>query len=264
LSGYGRQIVFTASIGVVIAVALGVGVYYLQPQLSSASPTAPATGTFQGVVICSGNDECARTTNATFGLELQLSINSTEFTPGQAMAIAIGEYNTLSRVNNVTTANISPIQNLSINGCTPEPFGIAIFKGHYSIANISKGSSLPLFPFTSCPPPSTNYGMFPPQYYLFQPKSFYATIVSQPQVTVTNDATTTISETYSQQAVADNIVLRGYCCSQTQVSTNSASDNSTQSNSGYTQVPVPFTTGNYTLAGGDEWGQFVLLYFEVS
>ncbi len=259
MSGYGRQAIFTVSIAVVIAVAIGAGVYYLQPQLTGSSTTSVATTTCSSY---SGIGECGQATNQKTGLQLQLSINSTEFASGSPMLIIIGEYNTLSTINNVTIANNYPIPNLELPNIL-DPFGIAIFKGNYAMSNVSKGSAItPLFqmylPGMCCP------AIALPQNYIFQPESYYATYPPQSSVTstetfVTTSVTNTITyiftttftgTTYSLRPITDSVSLSGSISNFT-------------SSSPFAFSVENFSAGNYTLVGGDEWGELVFLHFEI-
>ncbi|MGI0080847.1 MAG: hypothetical protein ACRECH_14640, partial [Nitrososphaerales archaeon] len=51
MSGYRRQIILTASIGIIIALGLGLGVYYAQPQLGGSSSTTIQSTTTPGSFV---------------------------------------------------------------------------------------------------------------------------------------------------------------------------------------------------------------------
>jgi hypothetical protein len=236
-------------VAIVLALSIGIGIYYLQPQLGGTRTSTSNTTTSNP-----NYPTTAQTANSTLGLELNLSLNSTVIdtsSSSHAISVIISVYNTLPHVNNLSASHEWPIENLSAGSCNYElPLGIAVFNGYYTTANISSqsASSLFLFPALPCPfEPS-------PASYAFQPNSYYATIVGKPMVTSTSPYTntTTTRETLVQQLMSDNIPLSGYCCTQIPM------------NGGFTSGSVPFAAGNYTLVAGDEWGQIVLLHFVVA
>jgi rhodanese-related sulfurtransferase len=74
------------------------------------------------------------------GLQLQVSVNTTTLTPGEALQINVSEYNTLSTTNNVAAATNWGVNGLTIGACpniNVLPFGVAIFQGKYNAQNIS-------------------------------------------------------------------------------------------------------------------------------
>ena len=245
MAEYRRQIVTTSVVAIVLALSIGIGIYYLQPQLGETGTTRTSTTLYPASL---------KTTNSTLGLALELSLNSTIIDPSSsshAISVNVSVYNVLSHVNNLSAAYQWPIKNLSAGSCNYElPFGIAVFKGYYTMANISSqlASSMPLFPTLPCPLEIS------PANYAFQPNSYYATIVGKPELTSTSPFTntTTTRETLVQQPMSDNIPLSGYCCTQIPI------------NGGFTTGSIPFAVGNYTLVAGDMWGQLVILHFVVS
>lgn len=245
MSGYGRQIVLTSVIAVIIVLGIGLVAYYIGSSPQSSSPM---------VMIL---PQSGQSTNQTAGVKLEVSLNSTaiidnpSLNTSDTILVSISEYNILSQVNNVTAASDWPIQNLSVGGCNfGEPFGIAVLKGYYTSTNISKGPSLPLFPALVCPAPE-----LAGEYYIFQPESYSATIITIPYYSSLSPytSTTAVHETLALQPVTDNVPLDGYCCRHIPVG-----------NGAYAIGSIPFSAGSYTIVGGDGWGNLVIVHFTVT
>ena len=81
------------------------------------------------------------------GLSLSLSLDSKTYQSGQQVGIDIDEKNTLSKTNTITSSTKWPISGLGVGPCgvLNYPFGIAIFKGSYTAANISSGVPLQIY-----------------------------------------------------------------------------------------------------------------------
>ena len=101
--------------------------------------TTPTTAGFNGV-----NSASSKSAN---GLSLSLSLDSTTYQPGQQLTIVIDEINTLSKTNKVYTADKWPLTGLSVSPCGTlnYPFGVSIFQGNYTTANVSSAMPLTLF-----------------------------------------------------------------------------------------------------------------------
>ena len=197
-------------------------------------------------------------TNQILGVRLALSINTStvvlnESTGNEsAILVNISDFNIRSTLNNISATGSWPIRNLSAGTCAfSYPFGIAIFKGNYDLHNISLAkSSIPLFPIIPCP-----FGGAPAAYYVFEPNSSLAGILSEP-VTTSSSNTTTITTQYSYppKAMSESIPITGYCCKQVTLPNCDC----------YTVGYNPFSIGTYTIVGGDEWGNLVTLHFTVT
>jgi hypothetical protein len=169
------------------------------------------------------------------GLALSLSINSTSFVPGQGIAVTIDERNTLAETNNVSAAKDWPLEGLSVGPCGTinYPFGVAVFKGYYTADNISGAVPLKLYDPDAvyhCPlilSEITSYD--------FQPSSNTADIYGSCEP---NPCMTGVR-------MNSEVEVKGYW------------DGSPKAQ--YSDL----TPGVYTVAGGDEWGAVVLLYFSV-
>jgi hypothetical protein len=195
---------------------------------NSTNPTASLTTIdFNGVN--SASSKSAK------GLSLSLSLDSTTYQPGQQVTIVIDEINTLSKTNNVSASNKWPSNNLALdipNESTMFPFGVAFFRGDYTLLNYSTGTPLVIFN------PSELYIGTPvvgPTSYSFHPSSDIVN-VEGPQY----------SANIARQ-ISSTITLRGYW-----------------PNHNYGAQIIQFDPGVYTVVGGDEWGSLVVLHFTVS
>jgi len=158
--------------------------------------------------------------------------------PGAQISITINEKNTLARENNVRVADRWPIQGLSLNPCGTAvyPFGMLVLKGYYDAASLVDITPLKIFDpnqILSCIVPGGFVS------YDFEPWSGMAAI-----------CTTMSAYENTKPAPTDmttSLTLPGFwvggCCNATFSS---------------------FTTGIYTIVGGDEWGALVILHFTIS
>ncbi|MDG7000443.1 MAG: hypothetical protein JRN15_15205 [Nitrososphaerota archaeon] len=231
----------------IIAIASIFGAYlWLGPLSTSTSKVTPPSALSNA------------STNQILGVRLALSINTStvilnESTGNEsAILVNISDFNIRSTLNNISATGSWPIRNLSAGMCAFNyPFGIAIFKGNYDSRNISLAkSSIPLFPIIPCP-----IGSAPAAYYIFEPNSSLAGILSQPFTTSSSNATTiTTQYNYPPKPMSESIPITGYCCKQVTLPNCDC----------YTIGYNPFGIGTYTIVGGDEWGNIVTLHFIVT
>jgi hypothetical protein len=165
------------------------------------------------------------------GLQLDVSLNTTSMKSGQGIQVSVAMANELSNQNQVTSANSWPLVGLTDGGCgtTIYPMGLEILRG----TNLSAASSSYLSWFRpgpySCPEePSTGY-----QSYVFKANSQWALPASA----------TNTSQFYPMNAT---IQASGYW------TWNGVDPN--------TAVHHPFESGVYTVAVGDEWGDFTIQF----
>jgi hypothetical protein len=182
---------------------------------------------------CPSGTTSATSTPDPNGLQLLLSIDADQVNAGATVQVNVSEFNTLGHVNNVTGSSDWKVQ-AALSSCpntNAQPFGIALYKGHYTAENVSQGTQLQVFPSTVCP-------MFMRYVsgYLFQPDSDLATI---------------LPGSGSTQMVATIDLVNG--TSTAIVSSPLASGQST-----------PLAPGSYTVVAADEWGGTVFLYFQVN
>jgi type II secretory pathway pseudopilin PulG len=186
------------------------------------------------------------TTDKSLGLNFNMAINTTLLQSGEAISITLNETNTFPYFNNITAS-----ENWSYSGFEGQlggginllnrPFTVAIVGGYYTASEIEGTNSLPIF---SSPAIIylLNYACLggncipiPPTEYDFYPSSSLMII------------------NYNQswglpplnESASSSMSFSGYY------------DNSSWN------VIHEFTPGVYTVIGGDEWGQLVLLHFVV-
>jgi len=164
------------------------------------------------------------------GLVLNLSINDSSIAQGHSVGVHISETNSLSTMNNVTAA-----QNwgttFTLGRCSANyPFGIALFKGHYTLQNFTQGERVslqgPVQNYLCVRPP------FSTSYYHFLPKTDTAVV----QVGMGNQTVTL--------PMGTSIPITGYWTAEGSF--------------------TPLQHGTYTLVAGDEWGALAMLHFSVN
>jgi|GEM_PF-335337 len=165
----------------------------------------------------------------TNGLRLQLSVSTTNPAPGVALQIKVSEYNTLSTTNNVAAENSWAVSNLALGPCKNtyvQPFGVALFQGHFTKQNISLATALGIFPLVPCP-------LFIRQVtgFLFLPDSINAAVLPGGDISSPTPM--------SAEVTVTGIFAQG-----------------TQSH--------PLDPGDYTIVAGDEWGTLEFLYIDVN
>jgi hypothetical protein len=242
VSEYRRQIVIASVVGVVIVLSIGIGIYYIQPQLGSGT-TSVTTG------YSANFPQSAQTTSSTSGLELMASVNTTSIQHGQAIQVSVEVFNTITKANNVSGASnwylndmnpsllLGPGNLSSMLGFTCfAPANFVIFKGDYGSGNLSSiGSPLVLYGHEMATPSchKSNFDL-----YVFQPYSGEANV----------SLTTPPNYNYTINMQASSAIL-SYC--------NIPPGAEGVCFSG-------FSPGVYTIAAGDEWGQLLLLHFVVT
>jgi hypothetical protein len=165
---------------------------------------------------------------STDGLQLQAAVNATSLTPGENLQISVGEYNTLATVNSVPSGKNWGLNGLSLGACSNtyvQPFGVALYQGHYTAQNISQATSLEIYAPVPCP----NYIRMITGYD-FLPDSIDAAVMPGGDVS-------------SPTPMSANVIVGGT----------------------YTQVTqlTPLVSGDYTIVAGDEWGALEFLYVNV-
>jgi YVTN family beta-propeller protein len=180
----------------------------------------------------------SETPNSTLGLELSLSINSTTIETGQPINISLNLQNTFPRTNNVSAEwnwAFPSLRNFSysILPC-PRWDTFRIFNGYYSQSNVSSATPLYLWPTSEGYPPCPFWNF---SNYLFQPSS-----------NMMNVSNTFPSNYHVSFSTAESHSLSGYYLP------------------GSNKFPpaTPFPVGVYTIAAGDEWGQLMMLHFNVT
>jgi len=183
------------------------------------------------------NNGNSATSKSISGLSLSLSLDSKTYQSGQEVGIDIDEKNTLSRTNTITASAKWPVSGLGVGPCGAlnYPFGIAIFQGNYTAANISSGTLLQIYEpnIYHCPMILTDISS-----YVFQPLSDSAAVFQMSESTAVFTA--------GMNAEFEPAPT-GYWAS---------------NNVGATFTN--FEPGVYTVVAGDEWGDLVVVHFTVT
>ena len=171
------------------------------------------------------------------GLKLSLSISNPVIFKGDAVGITIGESDTQTTPVNMNFSNNWPVEGLSLSQCETmgSPFAVGVTQGYYVEANISSAEMLDIFAPTSFPAGDCAPSIFNASSYIFQPKDSIVSIVyppldSQPQIFNETNAATVSATGYLPNV------------------------------GNWTE----FQMGTYTVVGGDEWGNIVILHFTVT
>ncbi len=234
---------------------------YTQTVTNNFTAIEPVTQTITSSSTIFSTPNQVNYVNATTGLMLQLSLNSTdidEITPNDWTSILafVSEYNTRGVTNNITSENDWRVQDLSVGQCQNGPIGIGIFPGYYDSSNISSaGKALSLFPPIFCP--AFTFPQTLPPFYVFAPQSSEAEVEGgySTQYAHSANVTETYTDvTYNLESLTSSVTLNSYCCREIQGGQNCGC---------YTYGFIPFETGTYTIVGGDEWGGIALMHFSV-
>jgi len=165
---------------------------------------------------------------STGGLLIRLGLNSSRIGSGATVEINVSDYNPSPMEMNLSKGANWALDGLATGGCPSlyYPFGIAVFQGMYTSANVSQAVPLRIFPVVACP----MIVMYITGY-LFQPMSDNAMIL--PNTAVVPMATwISVSGTYNMTGNQLNQL-------------------------------IPFKPGTYTVVAGDEWGNLAFAYFVV-
>ena len=197
--------------------------------LITVNPTIVSTTTTTSNIVSSASSSSAN------GLKLSVSVDATPNVQHQ-ISITLDETNTLSEINNVPVSDNWLYKGLGVAPCNfTSPYGIAVFSGDYNSSNLSTGTPLTLYdPHVArlCP---TNYPVIS---YSFQPSLDWAQVIENPANPLNNS-----------QQMQYELTINGYW-----------PDDSFSSNSQLTN----FAPGVYTVVGGDEWGNLIVLHFTVA
>ena len=187
--------------------------------------------------------------NSTNDLNLTMSLSNLSILPGQSISVVIDESNTLNTTNIVNASDAWPLY-LARGPCGPlnDPMGVAFFKGYYTASNISSATSLVIYHPGTYNCPAIVYVVC----YVFQPLSDNATIYGKGWTTNQNVTTLWGGLPFDTWPMSAEVTVNGYW-------TDSPFDALGTSATFHNLEP-----GVYTVAGGDEWGQLLILHFEVT
>lgn len=239
-----------AAVAVAVVVAVGVASSGI---LSSTAPAkdstrvtaesstqSSSTSTSPSFVASSKSSRnvTVATTNSTAGLELLLTVNSTTIPSEDAIAVNASVVDIRSAPVNMTASSAWPMRGLVPGVCDfgPGPVGIAFFRGYYGANNVSSARAVDVWPLIPCPAS----GFLNATSFVFLPHS-------------------------------DAVNYSGYFGSYTNSTKGMASTRATVGASPYAANGTGFYSSldsalpaTYTLAAGDEWGQLVILHFDVT
>jgi hypothetical protein len=202
-----------AGVAVAIVIALVVAALYVYVPFKTTGSSTSSTSV---------------TTQRPNGLQLRLSLNSTRIASGGTLGATVSEFNNQATTNNVTKADLWKVQGLSLGPCETEgysiyPFGIAVYQGAYSSANVSQGKAMAIYPVVACP-----LMLRLVTGYLFQPMNDSAVILpSSGALPTSMSVTVRVSGEFGQGSLQ------------------------------------PLAPGVYTVVAGDEWGSLITMQFTV-
>ena len=254
----------------IVALAAGVGVGYFgvgNHQTRTLSSTQYTTTTLTQVSPVTINTTTTLISTSTSiyvvpaGLELQASINATTISPGGKINLVAFVNNTLSRVNNVSAANVWMIRGLPVavwSVCDfTLPVEFVLLLGNYSLDGLESIGTNETLQYACAEG-------FTVSYVAFQPDSFGANLTAAYSVSGGN-------HTMGPERLLANFTASGYW---DPINSTEASQFPSPllngPGSGFTfpeTSPRPqhaFVSGVYTLAVADEWGQVVVLHFTVT
>ncbi|MDE1853884.1 MAG: hypothetical protein KGI38_09095 [Thaumarchaeota archaeon] len=211
-----------SAIAVLVAASVALGAVYAYPlNPSTIMTTKPPLGP---LMDCGGATLC--TAQNPSGLLLTLAINESEVKSNGAFIIGISEYNPTTQQINMSRSNEWQIQGLSWGPCDggTYPFGIAIFRGYYTLSNISGAKNV------------LTYGM---EFCVFHPDETAPSI--NPMSSLSPQSLPDLGQVYAMQG-----------------STLNAGNFTSSVNSIGSNKP-----GVYTVVAGDEWGDIAILHFYV-
>lgn len=228
MNGRSDRVFVALAIGIVATLTISlISLSFLQAALGSALlANKDSLGTYTSVV------------NDSSGLRLTLSMNSSTLSTGEPVEIEISEQNTLLLTNTVASGHDWPITGLSLGPCGTlnYPMGFAIFKGYHLQNDLPTTDRLDLYGpgVYLCP-----LILFRINSYVFAPGSDLASINAgcspNPCFTIPMKSTGSFTGSWSGSIP--------YLSSSTFHS---------------------FSPGVYTVVGGDEWGDVLVLHFVVS
>lgn len=124
--------------------------------VSTTTQTTTATETTTPRSVVGDEVQCGFATTCNVfnsaGLELLLSVNSTSIKPNGTIALNVTEFNPLPVTNNASASANFVVQGL-LWGCNTRsyfPHGIAIFRGYYTLSNLTAGYSLDIWAGVPC------------------------------------------------------------------------------------------------------------------
>jgi hypothetical protein len=187
------------------------------------------------------------------GLELSLSVNSTQLKPNGTISLNVTEFNPLPIALNISSSTHWPVSGLWWGcGLYYFPDGVAVYRGYYGLNNLSTASALDFWAPIPCPVEwvgnGTSVGIVGSLQnvtsYSFMANSYKASYTA---FYIPNTGPVTLGTFLPVRIVAG-----------TAISATSSNFFPTFGNSLLSTAPAV-----YTLVAGDEWGDLALLHFSV-
>ena len=254
----------SALVVIALIVIAGFGIY-LNGTFNTASS---AVETSSSIITPTTSVQTKAASSSNNGLVFTVIENSSSLQAGQVLGVSFDLFNTLDNTNNVSGAENWQLTDLSEqnswNCAQNDVFRIEVISGYYGFNNYSSGTPLDVFPFqpayaglNQCllyihaaggePISDQNYGQ---NYYIFNPKSDVA------QWVTTGIYTTCSSDSCTRTA---NGTIVGECNPCNKINQTAVMNE--------TMILKPSlfanSAGVFTIVGGNEWGQLLILHFRV-
>jgi hypothetical protein len=191
---------------------------------STTTTTTKTTLTTTQTTIVYGNAASSQSTNV---LTLSLGLDGTVYKAGQPVYIAIEEDNHLDYDLAVPSVNAWAYQKFSLGPCgiNGEMYAFAVFKGNYTLSDITNLTPLYFYDYTIIPPCAL---VLPVSSYVFSAKS------------------DTVTTQYGQYPARLETSISGFWAGDPKA------------------IKQNFEPGVYTVVAGDQWGSLVVVHFTVT
>lgn len=207
-----------------------------------------ATSSTSSMRTATGSTSTSEAMGSLDGLRLTLSVSPSDVYAGDSVNVSISDFNTLAstyspRIVGPPTVGGNP---LSVGPCSQLPLGIGVYQGNYDSGNISQATQLDLSQpglVYLCP------AEFAVAYFSFNAQSNEVTLYSM-QPSGQGNSTVTSRMWTVPDVFTEN--FSGYWTAQNQTCAISC------------DVFHQFLPGVYTIVGGDDWGQLMIVHFTVS
>ena len=190
------------------------------------------------------------------GLELSLSVNSTQLETNGTISLNVTEFNPLPIALNISSSTHWPVSGLWWGcGLYYFPDGVAVYRGYYGLNNLSTASALNFWAPIPCPVEWVGNGTSVGIVGVLQNVTSYSFLPHSYNSSYAGFYTPSNSRT-GQVVFGTFLPVR--MVAGTAISATSSNNFPTFGNSlGSTATAV------YTLVAGDEWGDLALLHFSV-
>ena len=221
---------------IVVASAAAVEIYPKSTPSATTTPTSTVSTT------------TSEATGSLNGLRLTLSVDPSEVYSGGSVNVSLSDFNTLASTSSPPIVGPPTVgkTTLMLGPCNQLPLGIGIYQGNYGSGNISQATPLDLAQpglVYACPVE------FNVAYFSFTGLSDEITLYS-PQPSGQGNTTVPTQMWTRPDAFAEN--FSGYWTVQNQTCDFSC-----------VGVFHQFLPGVYTVVGGDDWGQLMIVHFSV-